>query len=305
MHLPPATTRSALPSILGRAIGLVLAFVLAWLLVDRGLASWVQHEEAIVGQVARYVPQQDPTDVQTLLSRGPEDAPMTVVLACDPSLPRCRKQLATLVAWEGRASKFLRVGNESGMEMRRLVFLPWPHAAESQSVAQTMHALDAQGLFWGAMLTLAQDPTTWTGATLDRALHGVELDPKRLAHDRDDPEIVLAVQIERTIAEALEIPTDSGLLVAGLPVALTQSEGEALAAVIDQAEAQLAENIKFFGGDVALAQARGLAEVPDRTRERFIHWILIGKKVTSLPGSVSDDVPPAEEEDEDEEEEAP
>ena len=105
------------------------------------------------------------------------------------------------------------------------------------------------------------------------------------------------------MAEALEIPADSGVLAAGLPVPATQSEGPALLAALDASEAQLADNLKFFGGDVALAQARGLAGLSPRTRDRFVRWILVGKKVSSLPGAAQG-VDPAES-DEGEEDEAP
>ena len=288
-QLPPATTRSAWPSILARALSLLLAFAFAWVAVDRGLGAWVQHEEAIVGRVARYVPHPDPEQLQGLLSLGEPDAPMTAVLACDMAQPKCRRQLATLVTWQGQASKFLRGPNDKGLEMRRLVYLAWPVDAFGQTVAQTVHALDAQGLLWGAIAALASDKTTWTAATLAQALRATEADPKRLARDRDDPEAVLAAQVERTMAEAMEIPRESGVLAAGLPLAATQSEGQALLAALDDSEAQLAENLKFFDGDVSLAQARGLAQLSARARERFIRWILVGKKVSSFPGTVSDD----------------
>ena len=293
-QLPPAITRSALPSIVGRVLSLALAVVVGWLAVDRGMAMWVQHEDAIVGRMARYVPQPDPEQLQALLTLGEQGAPMAVVLACDPAQPRCRRQLATLVQWQHQPSKFLRDpvdpgSNSKGEGMRRLVFLTRPEDPATTAVALTIHAMDAQGLLWGAIPALAQDPTTWQAASLSKTLHGLSFDPKQLARDRDDPETLLAVQIERTMAEALEVPHDSGLLVAGLPIAATQSEGAALLAAIDAAEAQLAENLKFFGGDVSLAQARGLARMPVRTRDRFVRWILIGKKVSSLPGAHSDE----------------
>jgi hypothetical protein len=287
--LPPATTRSALPSILARALSLVLAFAFAWIAVDRGLGMWVQHEEAIVGRMARYVPQADPEQLQSLLMLGEPDAPMTAVLACDLAVPRCRQQLATLVTWQGQASKFLKQEEAKGQGMRRLVYLPRPTGGSGLAVAQTAHALDAQGKLWGALTVLAKDRLTWTAQTLPAALQELDTDAKRLARDRDDPDTVLAVQIERTMAEALEIPSDSGVLAAGLPLPTTQSEGAALLAALDDAEAQLAENLKFFGGDVALAQVRGLASVSPRARDRFIRWILVGKKVSSFQGEASED----------------
>ncbi len=290
---------------LGRLISLLTAFVLAWFIVDRGLASWVQHEDAIVGQVARYVPQSDPEQLQSLLSLGEPDAPMTAVLACDPALARCRRQLAQLIAWQGQTSKLLGHGVDDSSGTRRLVYLPRPDARAGTQVGQTVHALDAQGHLWKAVPTLAQDPTTWTPATLDRSLHAIAVDPKRLARDRDDPETVLAVQIERTMAEALEIPQESGVLLAGLPVAATQSEGPGLAAALDGAEAELAANIQFYSGDVALGQARGLAKLSDRTRDRFIRWILVGKKVSSLSGTGSDAPPSGDDDGGEEDDEAP
>ncbi len=304
-QLPPATTRSAVPLILRRAVGLLLALAAGWLIVDRALAAWVQHEEAIVRQMARYVPRQDPDRLQSLLTVGEQDAPMSVVLACDLALPRCRRQLATLVAWQAQPSKALRTDVDKGAGKRRLVYLPWPMNASGTLLAQTAHALDAQGLLWGAVPMLAQDPATWSAATLDRALHAIDADPRRLARVRDDPETVLAVQVERTMAEALEIPRDSGLLVAGLPLAATQSEGAALLAALETAEGTLAENLRFFGGDVPLAQARGLAGLPARTRERFVRWILVGKKVASLPGTAGANGLDPDDGDEDEPDEAP
>ena len=283
-----------------RAFGLLLAIALGWLLVDRGLGFWVRHEEAIVGQVARYVPRPDPDQMQALLSRGPAEAPMTVVLACDLALPRCRQQFAFLTVWQAQPSKALHLGEGKGEDMRRLIFLPRPSSPAGLEAAQAAHALDAQGLFWGTLALQGNDASTWSVATVDKLLSGADADAKRLTHDRDDSETVLAVQLERTMAEALEIPSDSGLLVAGLPVPATQSDGAALVARIDAAEAQLAQNIQFFGGDVTLAQARGLAELPTRTRDRFIQWILVGKKVASLPGS--NDAEESDAEDEDEEE---
>ncbi len=300
--LPPATTRSALPTIVQRAVGLGLALVVGWLVVDRGLAAWVQHEDAIVGRMARYVPQQDPERLQPLMTIGEADAPMTVVLACDLAQPRCRRQLAALVAWQAQAAPRLQADGDKGEGKRRLVYL----ATGGAVVAQTAHALDAQGLLWAAIAALAQDTAVWTPATLDRALHALAADPRRLAQVRDDPETVLAVQVERTMAEALEITGDSGVLVAGLPLPVTQSDGAALLAALDGAEAQLAENLRFFGGDVALAQARGLAGLPTRTRDRFVRWILIGKKVPSLPGAATDTGSNSgEDDDDDDEDEGP
>lgn len=304
-HLPPATTRSALPSVLLRALGLAVAAVLGWVAVDRGMLAWVQHEDAIIGQVARYVPQQDPDRLQPLLALG-EDPLVTVVLACDLAQPKCRQQLARLAAWQGQPSVVLRQADSedparASGEVRRLVYLPRAEPPAGLVLAQTLHALDGQGLFWRSVADWAKDPAVWTAATLDRALHAVPYDPQRLARDRDNAETLLAVRVEQTMAEALEVPQDSGLLVAGLPVAATQSDGAALAAVLARAEQDMAENLKFYGGDVSLAHARSLAALPQRTRDRYVRWILIGKKVSSLPGVHSDSEPDASDEPEDEE----
>ena len=172
----------------------------------------MQHEEAIVGRMAHYVPQADPEQLQALLALGEPDAPMTAVLACDLAVPKCRQQLATLVIWQGQASRFLRQENEKGLDMRRLVFLPRPVDALGLTVAQTAHALDAQGRLWGAVAELAKDRTLWTAKTLAVALQAADADPKRLARDREDPDTVLIVQIERTMTEALEFQQSLQLL---------------------------------------------------------------------------------------------
>lgn len=293
--LPPTMTHPALGYLALRLLTLVLAFASAWLLVDYGLGAWVEHQDLILGQVAQYVPQADPSEIPTLLAIGEPDAVLPVVLACDIAQPSCRRQFAQLVQWHAQKSPILTEELTQSRGARRVIFLRRAQTEASQRIGLTWQALWAQGLVWGNLQKWAEDPSVWTPEQPGRMLRDVEVDADRRARVENDPETVLAVQLERTMAEGLEIP-EGGLLVAGLPVPATQAEGHALEQTLEAAEKKLAENIRFFHGDVDRAQARLLAELPVRARDRYWRWILVGKKVLSLPQlSGVDANPPAEE----------
>ena len=306
----PVTHRSAWPQFVLRLVSLVVFIAAAWQLVNRGMGLWAEHADAVVGQVAPYVPQPDPDALSPLLALGEPDAPMQVVLACDVALPACRHKLALLTKWQSEKSVALGHLDDDATTLRRLVFLTRPTNDATMRGALAWLALHAQGLAWPHVAQLAEDTRTWDG-TWDGHFTGVSPDAARFDALVDDPETMLTALTQRTMAEALDVPPVSGVLANGLPVAATAAEGEALLQALHQAEMALAAAIDALDGDVAPAQARLLAALPARQQERYVQWILVGEKVHLFAdASPSADDAPADdggagdddEDDEDEEE---
>lgn len=293
--MPPTVVRSAWPWFGARLITLLLTFALGWQVVNLGAGLWAAHADRLVGQVAPYVSQPDPDALSPLLALGEPDAPMQVVLACDVAQQGCRKKLALLTHWQSSKSVALGHLGEDPATLRRLVFLPRPESDATMVGALTWLALHAQGLDWPHVEEFAKDSQRWD-ASWSGAVRGVEVDAARLALVRDDADTLLTALIARTMANALEVPQESGVLASGLPVPATSAEGEPLLQELHRAEMALGAFMDALDGDVAPAQARLLAGLPERQRQRYVQWILVGEKVhlfaeptESEDGSADDD----------------
>ena len=299
--LDPPVVRSALRSLLARGVALVAAFAVGWLAVDRGLGLWVEKEARIAQSVAPLVPHGDPEAVAPLLTLGDADAVLTVVLACDIALEACRQRLWQLQRWQQTEVPPLVDADGESWQKRRLVFLTWPEGAASTPLALSVHALQLQAQFWPLVPKMAAVVGAWsTDKPLERLLP-TGVDVPGLQRTRADADTLDAVQLDRNIAESLQIPPQSGLLIAGLAWDPTECTAAALATRLAEVEAALLAAVAEADGDVRTAQLAVLGAQPTRRRQRYVHWLLDGRKLHSFArpapaaATASDGEPGAEE----------
>lgn len=278
--LPQRSTRTGAPGCLTRLAGLTAAVALGWYAADAALEALVSHQYELISALRGrgMAHEQGPE----LLALGEPSSPLQVVVACDLSHTDCRNVLRWLLNWRAEwPDRDLLPGDEPP----RLVFLQRAaEGQEAQEVAAGLRALDLQAHFWDVAADLASQPQRpLTVGSVRAALAAVDGHLPRWDRERQEAETALRVRIDRTMAQGLEIPLETGLLVNGQPLAPAELASEAaLKAALHKAATHLASRLGQTRGVVGGAQLDLLAGRPERVRERYVRWILKGERMPAL-----------------------
>ncbi len=252
-----------------------------WWMAEREAGAWLERHGFLFATL-RHDGRAADQALAPLLALGDPAAPLQVILACDLIDTPCRTALGWLIAWQQDDPERSVL---PGRHDTRLVFL---NRAEEESrtidVAAAFVALDLQHRFWPVAQALALQKEPFTLAAIGAALDREGGDVARWQRDRADPDQALHARTDRTMAEALGIPSKLGVLVSGRPLAPQQLVSEAaLRQALHQRAQNLVQAISTVGGDVAKAQARLVANRQRRQIERYQQWILRGERVAVLP----------------------
>lgn len=262
---------------LGRFVGLGALLAVAWGAVDVGLELWVESQEqvALRLQVAGVV---GPQRLPGLVAVGAPDGAVAAVLACDVTAAPCRRALGDLLAW-AEADEPAGAGPDT--PKRRLLLLQRPaDDGTAFDVAVSVHALAVAGRAPEVWQALAGTAGAVDGALPVRLARQVGIEPSRLARDREDPKLMLQVRNQRTMAAALGMTGEVAVTVAGLPIAAAALAGRAqLHEAADRHETALQVALAAHGDNREKAHRALLQRVPARERERYLAWIVRGRRV--------------------------
>ena len=274
---PAETTSSGTLGCLGRFVGIGVVMLAAWGLVDVGLEVWVDSQEHVARRL-HAVGVVGPQRLPGLVAVGAPDGVVAAVLACDATALPCRRALGDVLAWiEAEPAGW----SGKGEAARRLLWLQRPRDdGAALDVAVSLHALAVAGRAPDLWRALAGTVGAVDGALALRLARQVGIESTRLARDREDPELALQVRNQRTMAAALGMDAEVALSVAGLPIAGVTTAGRAeLLAVADRHEAALFAALAAHGDDKGKAHRALLHDLPSRERERYLAWIVRGRRV--------------------------
>jgi len=261
--------------------GLCAWLCAGWWIAERHAGAWLERHGFLFAAL-RPDGRAPQGALAPLLALGDIDAPLQAVLACDLIDAQCRAVLGWLIAWQSDDPERAVL---PGRHDTRIVFL---NRAQEESrtidVAAAFVALDVQHRFWPVLEALAPLRQPFTVAAIQAALDHEGGDVARWQRDRVDPDQALRARTDRTMAEALGIPSKLGVLVSGRPLAAPQTATEAaLRQALHQRALDLSAAITASGGDVAKAQLKLLRHRQTRQIDRYRHWILRGERVAVLP----------------------
>lgn len=279
---PPATpalpvlrtqVRTAAPRFFARLVGLATLVLLAWNGVDALLHAWVVYQDRLV-QTLQDAGLRVDHRLPPLNAVGEPDAPLQIVVACDAAQAPCRQLLG----------RVLGARDQAGMPTR-VVWLQRPDDSDaSAQVAAALQAAQTQQVLWPVLRRLATMGGTPTLKQIERTVEDVHGYARRMERDLDDPDNLLHIATDRTMAEALEIPEDVSVLVSGRPLR-PQDVGDpsSLEAALQKEAATLQKAMDEADGHVEAAWLRLVADLPARVRDRYVAWILRGERARALP----------------------
>jgi hypothetical protein len=275
LPLPTVTIRkrTAAPQFFARLLVLGTLVLAAWNGVDLLLHGWVLYQDRLVESLQNAGLRVEHR-LPPLNALGDPDAPLQIVVACDAAQAPCRQLLGRTLA----------ARDQAGMPTR-LVWLQRPEDTEtSAQVAAVLQAAQTQQVLWPVLRRLATVGGTPSQHELEAAVEAVHGFARRLQRDLDDPENLLHIATDRTMAEALEIPDDVSVLVSGRPLQPRDVRDPAsLEAALQREAAALQQAMDAADGHVEAAWLRLVADRPARVRDRYVAWILRGERARALP----------------------
>lgn len=143
------------------------------------------------------------------LRRGPDDAPVTVVVMSDFECPFCGRNVATIDRLRRACGKTLRIS------VRPFPLTGHPHA---RLAAEAAVAAAAQGKFWPYHDLLFAHQQALTRADLERYARGIGLDMARFVHDLDNHTYLREIVRSIADASALGVRSTPTLFVNGSPI---------------------------------------------------------------------------------------
>ena len=148
-------------------------------------------------------------DVGTSPSKGPKDAPITIVEFSDFQCPFCRKGASTM-------DEVLKAYPDKV----KLVFknLPLPFHPEAQPSARASLAAANQGKFWEMHDKLFQNQQALGAEGYTRFAQELNLDMAKFKKDMEDPALAKQVEEDSALATKLNIRGTPGFFVNGVPI---------------------------------------------------------------------------------------
>ncbi len=139
-------------------------------------------------------------------SRGPADAPVTIVVFDDLQCLYCAKVLATIdQIWEDYPNKLRLVSKQ----------FPLPGHEHAQLAAEATLAAAAQGKYWEFHDLALASQEDLSRATLDGVARQVGLDVARFAHDLDTHAFAADVATDTATATTLEVHAAPSFIING------------------------------------------------------------------------------------------
>jgi protein-disulfide isomerase len=169
-------------------------------------AAWVAHavhEGLAPEQVrARYLSRFDPSGVKTLPldgspSRGPADAPITVVEFIDLECPHCREGSRQLDA------VFDALPGKVRIVFKSFALASHPHA---EAAVRAAFAADLQGKFWPMERLLLQGQEHLEPRDIEGYARSLKLDLSRWRADMASPAVAQRAADDRKLGDDLKVP---------------------------------------------------------------------------------------------------
>jgi protein-disulfide isomerase len=187
-------------------------------------AKWMARairDGASADQVRRgYKDRFDPAAVKTLPidgspTKGPDDAPVTIVEFADFECPHCREAVplvdAVLAAHPGKV---------------RLIYKSYtlPFHVHGEPAARAAFAAGAQGKFWEMEHLLFERQQHLEAADLERYAHALNLDVAKWKSDVDAPATTERIAHDRQLGEEMKLKGTPTIYVNGRELELEQEE---------------------------------------------------------------------------------
>ncbi len=256
-----------------KVLGFSSIVLASWWATDRSMLAWVNWQEDVAQHLADAGVHPD-RGLPALNALGDADALHSVVVGCDLRGAPCRQLVGRLLDFR-----------EARRPDLRLVVLQRPERDDlaGEDFAVALQAAARQNVFWPLLRRLAEEPGLMDVSGLKRHLGDVHGFALRLQRDIDDEDVRLRAGLDRIMAEALEIPLDCSVLVAGQPLAegacaSAQTLEEGVGRSLDLQDKRLAAH---HGVQAAMWQEL-LANRPSMARRRFVAWIVHGQRLHAL-----------------------
>jgi hypothetical protein len=267
-------TRFGLIGCTGKLIGLCCVLLVAWIGADAAMKAWADHVEELAEELRgrQLLPH---AGLDWLVSLGPKDAPVTAVLACDPTGLACRPALGDLIAW-------LEADHDG--PARRLVVLPVNGEGGDDDAVYGLYALLLQGPAADILRKVAAESKPLDLGRVRWLAGEVGADTRRWERDRNDEDVQQWQRLQALTARGLGLLTDPGeqmaVAVAGVPIGSKDIERNGrLEPAMLAIEQKLVMTAAVMRGDLHKAQAAITADRPVRERQRWQAWIVEGRRL--------------------------
>jgi protein-disulfide isomerase len=182
----------------------------------RGVRDGASEDQLQRGYKARF----DPASVKTLPtdgspSRGPDDAPVTIVEFADFECPHCREAVPLIDAVLAEHPGKVRVVYKS---------YTLPFHVHGEPAARAAFSAGAQGKFWEMEHLLFERQEHLEVEDLERCAQAVKLDVTKWKADMDSPSVKDRVARDRKLGEELKLKGTPTLYVNGRELELEQQE---------------------------------------------------------------------------------
>ncbi len=266
----------------GQVVGLLGLMLVVALFVDLGLQRVVSElRDLDIGARVAAHKVAVRRELPPMLTEGPSDSWLHVVMAADLGQAADVRAVGRLLARleAAAAEQSLPDGQPP-----RLVFLPViGDTPESAALATAILALSRQAAFWPWLRRVAADGEAVKVADIEAGLASMDVDPDRWRADRAGPDTALRSRTWSTMAAGLRLSSGTaainGRLLAGQQLASDAAVDGALYAALHAVREARRDN----DDERAAVHAALLADLPDRTAQRWQQWIVRGERVPTRP----------------------